>query len=635
MTDIDVFALPSYEDSRRPNAWPFILRFLDRRDLVTLSQVSRSIQASAQAALWTGPRKHWATHDVTVLDCFHGFLHSLELAASVSGGPHLYTRTLNLSFLGSESLSFTLPKGWVSNLMPKLPNLRSLIISGTDTFGHESINHTIQVHENLRLLSIRTCPNLTSKALSLLLKSVPNLYYLEVSQCPQSKGPNVMQAISELSKLHVLKVPGNKYSDDAVQGLVHRIVSARAESRSVMPQNLRCLDITDNNLSDAIVEGLNRLGEALPSAEEPPPYDSERLGDIESSPSIASPQGGWSIFLEARLAEGNEKDNFSDEQEKVVQQVQEHDFRSPVETGLLGQGLTHLYLSGNNFSAQGVQALMECLPLETLDVGDVQGGRDMAASLPNAVPEEAVSIRVILDTLASSPRLTSLRINHRIVTGFSGCGTHGTVQNQSANVATPYPYSWLRYEGTQWDPTILRSGHVKRFQFTPALLALEKLKLTSVPHSVLSESFTACLQSFIDAAGDMQRITELYQQRKASQTKLQNQVPRRSSALKDVQLEVQQSRSVREQYDADTAAYEQASRDDFSFFSEEKDAYVTTHRMRSPQDRPQPSLNKGSNPVDVVASLSAFRRQQRERSDPHAHPKPWTGKLGVIRRSEA
>ncbi|KAF2104243.1 RNI-like protein [Rhizodiscina lignyota] len=552
--------------------------------------------------------------------------------------PNMYTQTLDLSNIGSEIYYTAPPRGWLSTLMSRLPNLRSLIISNTDILNHEAVGHTVEEHESLRLLTIRGCSNLTSRALVKILGATTNLYYLDVSNTTGLGISGVFEAISELRKLGILRLSQLGLKDDDILNLTRFILDLRATSTAVSPQCLQCLDLRDNRITDRIVNNLIRLGEALPSVEEPPPYNADALGEVESGKYVQAPDGGWSAFFEPRIMSRSSNTELVDRQEDVVKHVRDPEFKSPVESGVLGQGLTHVYLSGNKFTASGISGLMKSLPLQVLDCGDVQVGNKTSTSLQQDA-DQAFAVREILDALPVCPSLRSLRIGHQIVTGFAGHVNKSinAVVNGADSKERPYPYSWLRNQGTQWDPTVLRSQPVKIFQFSPALLSISSLILTSVPNKTSNEDMTNCLLAFLEASADMRHVSTEYQRRRGQTNRDATEtekVPIVECYLQELRLEMQSQKSHKDQYDEDTQVYDDASRNDFSFFQDENDAYVSTHKHRGSVVKENGHLQN----IDVIATLSGIRRKQREQlASPKAPSSDqngfWYGKLVVIRNA--
>lgn len=631
MADADIFGLPSYETARLPDAWPYVVPYLPRRDIINLALVSRKLQGIAQGTLWAEPRTFWNSQEETV-DELHHFHDALSASRRLNGKACLYTQTLDLSHLGSDSLSFTFARGWASKLLSQLPALRSFLVSHSDAFDHNSIDPTVARCEQLRLLSVISCPNLTPKSFHTLLRSASNLYFLEASECPRLRNKQVIEAIADLSKLGVLKLARSNWSDEDILLLTRSVISNRADANNPLPQNIRSLDLNGNWLSDDAVNTLKFLGEALPSNDEPPPYAADDLDGLESGALISSPDNGWSAFFEPRFTQESPTAIFSDARANVVRQVRSPGFRSPVEIGDLGGGLTHLRLSNNKMSASAVVSLLGALPLEELDCGNVidmdQSGRASGAAIPKSVS----SARAILDALPDCPTLKHLTIGYQLVTGFVGCESQIIDNGGAHDEPPPYPYAWLRHQGTQWDPMVMTGLPVKMFQFSPSLLALEELALTGVPREAQKSDLVACMTAFVDAAGEMQEMVRSYLAQRGGLT-TSTQESRVLGTLKELHIHVESMPTSNDQYGQDAEAYIDASLGDFSFFPDEKE---TNASIANSRQAPHPTVAKDLVPttVDVAVALKQlFRRHEdqlshRRSGAPSASP-VWTGKMFI------
>lgn len=633
MADLDVFALPSYESARLPDAWPYIISQLSRRDLVHLSLVSRKFRNIAQGSLWSEPRKQWDQEDSNTMDDLHRFMDALTISHRSSTKPHLYVQALDLSNLGSDSLTYTFTNGWASRLLSQLPNLSAFAVSHTDAFDHGCIDAGMRPCERLRLLSVMSCPNLTPKTLLKLLKSAPNLYYLEVSDCVRTRDSQVLEEISQLSKLGILKLARSGYKDDDIVSFARSVIALRADQNNPLPQNIRSLDIRDNDLTDNIIDSIKFLGEALPAADEPPPYDADNLGDVESSPLISSPESGWSSFFEARTPHLDDHDIFSDQRMNVTREVRSPGFRSPVEAGDLGNGITHLYLSGNALSTSAVVAFLRTLPLENLDYGVASSIGGAERSNETAIPADISAARDILDAVADCTTLNTLKADHKLVTGFISCQSQEPETNDTQDLP-PYPYAWLRHQGTQWDPMVLQGLPVKMLQFSPALLVLESLTLTSIPQKADKE-FVKCMQAFLNAAGDMQGMVQQYQIRKGYRSRRATKL---SGALGKILLEINSPEQPQDQYDQDTETFGDALRDDFSFFPDEKEANSNTSKLQTMSIQDGSDSTELPSLTDIVVELSNFRRQQRDMSSTNGKSNKrtissWKGRLTIVRKA--
>ena len=55
----DADGLPSYNDAKEGDPWPFILPYLKRNDLISLGYVNTRLRNRVQGHLWLEPRRFW------------------------------------------------------------------------------------------------------------------------------------------------------------------------------------------------------------------------------------------------------------------------------------------------------------------------------------------------------------------------------------------------------------------------------------------------------------------------------------------------------------------------------------------------------------------------------------------------
>lgn len=66
----DVLDLPRYENVRRLDPWPYVLRYLDVNDLKQLASASKDLKGRVQGHLWREPRKYWPSEEADAF-CMH------------------------------------------------------------------------------------------------------------------------------------------------------------------------------------------------------------------------------------------------------------------------------------------------------------------------------------------------------------------------------------------------------------------------------------------------------------------------------------------------------------------------------------------------------------------------------------
>ncbi|KAL9095062.1 MAG: hypothetical protein Q9165_002664 [Trypethelium subeluteriae] len=677
--DDDVLDLPRYENVRRLDPWPYVLDYLLVSDLKQLALVSKDLRGRVQGHLWREPRKHWPLEGA---DAFSAFKHFLDTLEEVSGNdnPGAYTQVLDISELDQHQFDIGVHKDWLSRTLLKLPNLLALNVSSITFFDHDSIlAGGIQRQAHLRSLSIRGCANVTTKALTAFLFKTPQLHYLDLSFTKIDNKRDLGTTLSSrslLPHLQILKLRGISLTDEDLLWLCGGVIDGQ---RRMPGLGLRVwsLDVRDNLLTDASGGILGQYSSALPGlpsyAEVPPP-------PYESTQTVIHPSRfivlgtNWPRFLESRIAAApiNEDLSTRDDERGVIEELRNAPRPSLSASLLAGKdrGVTHLYISGNRLTYKGVTLLFSLTTLQALDCGTVSAA-SLRTESDQVCDGDALAAALHLVALSRTSPLRYLRINHRIVTGFSayvdrlswgsasdgedarGLAFNAISQAQKLLDAT-VPHMgdsshWLNSRdksnrGRQWLPdepppyTEDSAAHQQAvdFRFDPALLAIRKLVLTDVPAHSSKGELTDCLRKFLQASGDMQRIAMDYvwQQRHPNED-IPDFLPQPKIplAIQELCLEMAEMPSPGPIQD-ESDAFAELSKDDFSFFPEEKTASTT-----SPIEAGLGSANDFvMHPdYDVIEALATLRQGQRELQKQSAgsynsrKDTIWEGKLQVIR----
>jgi len=244
----------------------------------------------------------------------------------------------------------------------------------------------------LRLLDASSCPNATSTGLAEALSHLPNLVSLHLSRTPATKDAAVLSKLRFLSSLRLLNLQGLALKDTDFE-----IVASAIETR------VRSLDVRDNHLTDTSARAL--LEKCL---KEEPLERRTTLGPLSPIEDERA-DSGLDVF----------------ESEKVVDHV-----RKKLTRGFVGSlaierarnvGITHLYLSNNPMTVEGVSGLLRSQRLQVLDIGTLQ--TTMLQSHPSGLGEAAELLQLpsvskltpVISEYASS-KLRYLRINYEIVT---------------------------------------------------------------------------------------------------------------------------------------------------------------------------------------------------------------------------
>lgn len=294
---------------------------------------------------------------------------------------------------------------WLRDCLEYLPRLQCLLVNGLPFFDHSALlclryasvrrsssHPRVLPMFGLRLLDASSCSNATSTGLAEALSHLPNLVSLDLSRTPATKDAAVFSKLKLLSSLRLLNLQGLSLKDADFE-----IVASSIETR------VRSLDVRDNHLTDASARAL--LEKCL---KEEPLERRTMLGPL-------SP-------IEAGRADGD-IDVF--ESEKVVDHV-----RKKLTGGFVGSlaierarnvGITHLYLSKNAMTVEGISGLLRSQRLQVLDIGTLP--TTMTQSHPSGLGEAAdllqlpsvSKLKPVISEYASS-KLRYLRINYEIVT---------------------------------------------------------------------------------------------------------------------------------------------------------------------------------------------------------------------------
>lgn len=314
--------------------------------------------------------------------------HTLKLPpahAEIYGGPH------------SE---------WLRDCLERLPRLQCLIVDGLPFFDHASLltlrqssSWWRQTHPNafpvfgLRLLDASGCSNATSTGLAEALPHFPDLVSLDLSKTSAAKDKSVFSQLACLRNLRILKLKG--------LGLRDHDLSTIASAVGV---HVRSLDVSDNNLTDASARLL------LESCMK----ELHVRQELHHTRSPRSP-----------VVYDRPEDELDDQSTEDL----DNHLRRKLTQGFVGSlaieqardvGITHLYLSNNYMTVEGISGLLRSRRLQVLDLGT------LSSSLPNSflsLPEGSdelplPGVEKLTPVLAefASRKLVYLRANLAIVT---------------------------------------------------------------------------------------------------------------------------------------------------------------------------------------------------------------------------
>jgi hypothetical protein len=313
--------------------------------------------------------------------------HTLQLPpahAEIYGGPHAE---------------------WLRDCLEYLPHLQCLLVNGLPFFDHASLlclrhaslrqrsNHPLTYPVfGLRLLDASGCTNATSTGLAEALCHLPNLVSLDLSQTPAAKDNIALSRLQLLRNLRLLSLKGLGLKDADFD-----IIATSIGNR------VRSLDVSNNHLTDTSARTL--LHHCL--KEEPveprvrrgplPPIQDERVDsdfDTFHSENVAN-------HVRRKLTGG------------FVGSLAIESAR--------GVGITHLYLSKNAITVEGISGLLRSKRLQVLDVGILptileQPYFNAAREVNGIIELPSVSKLTPIISEYASAKLKYLRINHEIVT---------------------------------------------------------------------------------------------------------------------------------------------------------------------------------------------------------------------------
>lgn len=292
---------------------------------------------------------------------------------------------------------------WLREVLEGLPNLQSLIVRGLPFFDHAALNALrytrlsgnsnqlgpAQSPFGLRLLDASRCSNVTATGLQQALRRFDSLLYLDLSWTYPAKSPEVLRSFSQFRGLQVLKLRGISLKDDDVLILANAIKT-----------RVRSLDLRNNQLTDRSVRIL------LDHCFDPPPRR-YNIGQA-MSPSLLPYLGAGMLGIYRGVNfEAFLRNEFTG---KFVGRLA---FEEAPESGT-----THLYLSENQLTVEGLSGLIRSGRLHVLDVGSLLPA---VASQDGSFKMDFPSLAKLAPVLAESAShsLTYLRIDHSLVTGES------------------------------------------------------------------------------------------------------------------------------------------------------------------------------------------------------------------------
>ncbi|KAH6620069.1 hypothetical protein C7974DRAFT_225759 [Boeremia exigua] len=393
--------LPSYESAVQQNPFTLIAPYLSSDSICAAALVSKKWHKIFTPHLWGSPASHFGVENDTVYVALTRFKRTLPYARS-----SVRALTHTLQFPPAHAEIYGGPHSeWLRECLERLPNLQCLMVNGLPFFDHAALltlRHASpwwNAHRRvafpvfgLRLLDASGCTNATSTGLLEALPHFPDLVSLDLSRTPAARSDVVLSKLKYLRNLRVLNLEGLGLKDTDFE-----IIAPSIGTR------VRSLNVSDNNLTDASARLL--LEHCLKETTIPvhvtrsplPPVEHGQLsGDIDAyeSEDLVS-------HLRRRLTKGFVGSLAIEESRDV--------------------GVTHLYLSKNSVTVEGISGLLRSKRLRVLDIGVLPAflmrpmesfseDTDSNIDLPGVA-----KMTPILSEYAAA-KMRYLRINYQIVT---------------------------------------------------------------------------------------------------------------------------------------------------------------------------------------------------------------------------
>lgn len=326
--------------------------------------------------------------------------------------PASYIRTIDISNLGNDNFYIDIPENWLAVLVSQLSKLRSLRLANSPLLDSRAMNclHNVQ-YRNIRFIDVSYCHNATSERLSLMVALLPQLCFLDLSGHRGLRSTGMLNRIRKLNCLQVLRLRKCNLDDSDISELFGE--STNSSTRSVI--NIRSLDLSSNNLTDDCIYLISTLTKASMLGENimPPSYN-QILDPASRASELEDPI--YSMLEEKlkrmSMVERNQP-LFQDDTAKIISNLENPNLPDPAAQK---SGLTHLYISGNEITFEGLRELLTLHRLEALDCGSIKLGND--ESLICREEDDIIKLQLLHNELNKYNRLQYLRISHRVVTSF-------------------------------------------------------------------------------------------------------------------------------------------------------------------------------------------------------------------------
>lgn len=420
---MDEVAPPTYEKATIVDHWNLVARYIPSSDLCSAALVCSRWHSTFAPHLWGNPASHFGIENDRVYVALTKFKRTLQTARLLV---RALTHTLHLPPAHAEIYNGP-HADWLRDVLERLPNLQALIVRGLPFFDHSALwalkynppkagergaipagvlelpassgsvfqrNVDFVPSFGLRLLDASRCPNVTSSSLAQALGRFEGLLYVDLSYTYPARDPVVLKTLRYFTGLQVLKIRGVGLTDEGL-GVVSRAIGRR----------VRSLDIRDNHVTDRGVRTL--LDDCFIAA-------GSGGGNLQSgqrSPALLPYMGAEMLDI----YQGEEFESF-------LRNAFTGRFigRLAIEDAPEG-GITHLYVTGNDLSVEGVSGLIRSGRLHVLDVESVATGLARHLSTPydandSSLDTPGVEKLTPMISKHATDTMTFLRIDHALVT---------------------------------------------------------------------------------------------------------------------------------------------------------------------------------------------------------------------------
>ncbi|KAF9638083.1 Beta-lactamase-related protein [Lasiodiplodia theobromae] len=421
--------LPSYEAANTRDYWSIIARYISSADLCSAALVCKQWAAIFTRQLWGNPASHFGVENDVVYVALVRFRRTIRWARLST---RELTHTLHLPPAHAEIYDGPHAE-WLRDILEYLPRLQSLIVYGLPFFDHGALI-TLRRPSNprlsslsdslrrltydfpqfwLRYLDASACSNATYSGLAEALQHFPALLYLDLSRTKSAKGADVLSVLKHCHSLRILKLRGLGLKDAEIEALA-----------TAVKTRLKSLDVRNNQLTDASARIL--LDNCFSLRKPWPPRRPDGGPLSASSETVDSPASPSSPAMRHPFV----FDQYANEDlDRVLRAKLVGEFAgNAFINDAYADGITHLYISDNNITVEGVSGLLHSKRLHVLDAGTVARGLTRKPRPPSLLSFEeadgpaeefampgAEKLSPIIKKFAAG-RMTYLRINHAVVT---------------------------------------------------------------------------------------------------------------------------------------------------------------------------------------------------------------------------